>query len=76
MLIDDKDPLLVAAVIDELLGDPQAREDLVRRGQHRADELSLTHARAGFGGACGVPREQRLALPERDGMRAQACHAR
>jgi glycosyltransferase involved in cell wall biosynthesis len=48
VLIDDKDPLLVASVVHELLGDGSAREQFIKLGRERAAELSLDTARASF----------------------------
>ncbi|HWD25475.1 MAG TPA: glycosyltransferase [Acidimicrobiales bacterium] len=48
VLIDEKDPLLVASVAHELLSDRAARDELVARGRVRAGELSLDAARSAF----------------------------
>jgi glycosyltransferase involved in cell wall biosynthesis len=48
VVLDDKDPLVVAAVVNELLGDPAARAQFSERGRRRAGEASLEHARAAF----------------------------
>lgn len=40
VLLDDKDPVLVAAAVDEVLGDPEVRKALEERARLRLEELS------------------------------------
>jgi glycosyltransferase involved in cell wall biosynthesis len=48
VIIGEKDPLLVASVVHELLADDDARAQFAERGYVRAEELSLDNARAAF----------------------------
>jgi glycosyltransferase involved in cell wall biosynthesis len=41
LLLEDKDPLLVATAVDRVLGDAALRSELVEAGRKRADDFSL-----------------------------------
>lgn len=46
LLLDDKDPMLVASAVHRVLTDPAVRDDLLEAGRSRVDELSLKHTSA------------------------------
>lgn len=53
LLVDDKDPLVVAAAVDELLGDPDRRTRQVASGQGRAAQFALTETSSQLVSAIG-----------------------
>jgi L-malate glycosyltransferase len=48
VLLDDKDPFVVATAVDRVLHDDALRADLVAAGRKRAEDFSLERTRAGL----------------------------